>query len=209
LPPHSKATRQASGGALETATVLRLLLKNSVPLTVRASIQQVTLWLPPLSGRQISVSARPHLKAHRGKILSGHDRPGMPVHAASFIRKRRIVLETQLLGRLTKLRLIVVHEIFHFVWARLGNRLRAEYAELVRAELEANARGELGESAGGWKAGISSRGELKNYVCESFCDTAAWLYSGARKHPELTLAKRWRDRRRTWFTSVFAQNRAC
>ena len=169
----------------------------------------MTIGLPELFGGPIGVSALPHLKAHRGKLVSGLEHPGMPVHAASFIRHRQIVLETQLLGRPQKLRMIVAHEVFHFVWARLGNRLRAEYAALVAAELKAGARGELGESSEGWKLGVPAGGDLKNYICESFCDTAAWLYSGARKNPELTLATRWRNRRRAWFTAAFTRAKAC
>ncbi len=169
----------------------------------------MTSGLPDLFGGEIRVSALPHLKAHRGQLVSGRERPGMPVHAASFIRHRRIVLETQLLIRPQKLRMIVAHEVFHFVWARLGNRLRAEYAALVMAELKAGARGELGESSEGWKLDIPAGGDLKNYVCESFCDTAAWLYSGARRNPEITLAPRWRNRRRAWFTAAFTRAKAC
>lgn len=169
----------------------------------------MTSGLPDLFGGAIGVSARPHLKAHRGKLVSGREHPGMPVHAASFIRHRRIVLETQLLVRPQKLRMIVAHEVFHFVWARLGNRLRAEYAALIAVELEAGARGELGESSEGWKLGLSAGGDLKNYICESFCDTAAWLYSGARKNAELTLAARWRNRRRAWFTVAFNRAKPC
>jgi hypothetical protein len=134
------------------------------------------------------------LKAHRGQLLSGLRQPGQPVHAASFIRRREIVLESQLLARPRKLKLILIHEIFHFVWVRLGNRRRASFAALIQAELACGARGELGESAMAAKPGA-----LKNYVCESFCDTAAWLYSGLKTSPEFTLAARWQRRRRNWF----------
>jgi hypothetical protein len=44
----------------------------------------------------------------------------------------------------------------------------------------------------------------RDYVCESFCDTAAWLYSGVRRHPEFTLAPRFRERRAAWFEAAFA-----
>jgi len=159
--------------------------------------------LPELVGKSISVCAQPHLKAHRGQLVSGRHERGMPVHAASFIRRREIILETQLLERPQKLRLILAHEIFHFVWARLGNRRRAEYTGIVETEVAARARGEMGESADGWKLDIASGGDFKNYVCESFCDTAAWLYSGAKSSQELTLALRWRRQRRCWFNSVF------
>jgi hypothetical protein len=134
------------------------------------------------------------LKAHRGRLLSGLHQPGKPVHAASFIRRREIVLESQLQSHPRKLKLILIHEIFHFVWARLGNPRRAAFAALIHAELAASARGELGESAQAAK-----HGEVKNYICESFCDTAAWLYSGVKTSPEFTLAARWRGKRKAWF----------
>jgi len=134
------------------------------------------------------------LKAHRGRLLSGLDEPGKPVHAASFIRRRHIVLESQLLARPRKVKLILIHEIFHFVWVRLGNNRRAGFAALIQTELAHGARGELGESAEAAK-----QGDLKNYICESFCDTAAWLYSGVKSSPEFTLAARWRQKRKSWF----------
>ena len=42
----------------------------------------------------------------------------------------------------------------------------------------------------------------REYCCESFCDTAAWIYSGVRRHEEFTLAGRWRTGRRKWFEDV-------
>jgi hypothetical protein len=130
------------------------------------------------------------------------------VHAASFIRRREIVLEAELVRARPKLRLITVHEIFHFVWARLGNRDRAEYDRLLEAETSRRARGELGESSDRQK-GLLETGQLgdaawKFYVCESFCDTAAWLYAGVKQHAEFTLAERWRHLRRLWFELKFA-----
>ena len=43
----------------------------------------------------------------------------------------------------------------------------------------------------------------RDYLCESFCDTAAWIYSGVRRHPEYTLAARHRNRRAEWFRAAF------
>ena len=82
----------------------------------------------------------------------------------------------------------------------------AEYAALVETELVAGARGEMGESADGWKVGIAAGGDMKTYICESFCDTAAWLYSGVKQNRELTLAARWKGRRRAWFDSLLARD---
>ena len=127
------------------------------------------------------------------------------------IRRREIVLEAELMQARRKLRLITVHEIFHFVWARLGNADRAEYEELLQRERLRRARGELGESSDRQKellrAGQSGSASWKFYVCESFCDTAAWRYAGVREHAEFTLAARWRNLRRHWFEVKFAEIR--
>jgi hypothetical protein len=137
------------------------------------------------------------LTAHRGKLLSAAPERGTPVHAASFIRRREIILEYELLDKPT-LPLILVHEIFHFVWARLSNATRASFSALLAEEFRRNARGELGESA-------SVRKQLdphsRDYVCESFCDTAAWLYAARGRNA--TLAGRWQTRRRLWFEAAF------
>jgi hypothetical protein len=39
----------------------------------------------------------------------------------------------------------------------------------------------------------------REYCCESFCDTAAWLYAGVARHEEFTLAAPLRAARRKWF----------
>jgi len=43
----------------------------------------------------------------------------------------------------------------------------------------------------------------REYLCESFCDTGAWLYAGVKGHDEYTLAARFRKRRRAWFAEAF------
>ena len=161
--------------------------------------------MPRLSGRPICVRHARCLVAHRGKLLSGAEQPGFPVYAASFIRARTIIFDTELMARPRLLQLILLHEVFHFVWARLGNRKRAEFAGILEREMEGGARGELGESAGVEKERLRKCGgqersrSWRQYVCESFCDTAAWFYSGRRSHPAVTLAPRWRGRREHWF----------
>ncbi len=128
----------------------------------------------------------------------------MPVYAASFIHKRKIVLAAELLRDQRMLRLILVHELFHFVWPRLGNQTRAEFAALLRREVSAGARGELGESAEVKKQFRSnSAAAWKDYVCESFCDTAAWLFADVRDHEAFRLAARWKSRRASWFQKTF------
>jgi hypothetical protein len=158
--------------------------------------------LPVIPGGRVSVSVLPDLTAYRGKLLSQVEGRGTAVHAASFIRERRIVLETSLFNNEPLLRLILVHELFHFRWPRLGNHARACYTALLEEERAASARGELGESAEVRKRlAQSDRRRWKDYVCESFCDTAAWLYSGVEAHPSFRLAAHWRNRRADWFHS--------
>jgi hypothetical protein len=157
----------------------------------------VTKGLPALTGSPIFVSSQPCLTSYRGQLLSGRGELGTPVHAASFIRRREIILETQLLAHSNKLRLIVTHEVFHFIWARLGNQRRASYTQVVMAEMAAGARGELGESAHSWK-----QSDAKIYICESFCDTGAWLYSGVKRSSEFTLSAGWKQKRRAWFVAA-------
>ena len=140
---------------------------------------------------------------------------GTAVHAACFVRERKIVLHTELLAQPNVFRFILVHELFHFVWARLGNRRRAEFSALLRREHAARAPGELGESSSLKKECLeesdcrSNSRAWRDYVCESFCDTAAWLYSGRRRYAASTLAKRWRDCRACWFGLVFDDGCQC
>jgi hypothetical protein len=154
----------------------------------------------------VSISVEPSLTSFRGKLLSGKAHKGNAVHAASFIRERRIVLESALIANEALLRLILTHELLHFVWPRLGNPTRAQFANLLRAELSARARGELGESAAVGKerlllarnASERNTRHWRHYVCEAFCDTGAFLYSGVDAHEHFTLAPRWIARRTVW-----------
>jgi len=156
----------------------------------------------------------PALSAGIRKLYS--NRPyGQPVYAATFIRQRRIVLDQELERHPRELARILVHELYHFVWVRLGNEVRASYRALLLREWKARARGELGWSAEMRKAGLA-RGRLSavarrqkwhDYSCESFCDTAAWLYAGLRRHPEFTLAARHRKKRADWFHATFEDGR--
>jgi hypothetical protein len=155
--------------------------------------------LPALTGSPIYVRALTQLTAHRGRLLSQTPERGTPVHAASFIRRREIVLEEELLGK-RELAAIAVHEIFHFAWVRLGNARRAGYTALLAEERRGKARGEVGESAAVKKQADPS---CRDYVCESFCDTAAWLYAPGAK-ANVTLGQRWRAQRKAWFESACA-----
>jgi hypothetical protein len=151
----------------------------------------------------------PALTADRRRLYS--NRPhGQPVYAGSFIRKREIVLDRELERQPKELARILVHELFHFAWVRLGNPGRRSYEALVLEEWKQRARGELGWSAESRKRMLSNSSirtaaspPWRDYLCESFCDTAAWLYSGVRRHPEYTLAARHRNRRAEWFEAAF------
>ncbi len=160
--------------------------------------------LPRIPGRPISICVKPQLTTYRGQLLSGDPLRGVAVHAASFIRDRRIVLEEELFAKPALLRLILVHELFHFVWPSLRNELRLSYERLLEVELEAGARLEIGESAGVRKELFAAGYRCwKEYVCESFCDTAAWLYSGIAQHATFRLGKTWRKSRVHWFRDQF------
>jgi len=103
------------------------------------------------------------------------------------------------------LKRILIHELFHFVWLHLGNPSRRSWEELLLEEFRGHARGELGWSAE-WRKlelGECDRRQRsrrwREYACESFCDTAAWLFTGLRRHAEFTLCARRREARRGWF----------
>ena len=103
-----------------------------------------------------------------------------------------------------------MHEIFHFAWVRLSNQTRRSWEGVLAAELAVRARGELGWSSE-WRKNKLRQDKLalsdvrgrkpawRRYVCESFCDTSAWLYAGLRVHDEYTLAAGPRRVRRAWF----------
>ena len=163
------------------------------------------------------------------KLVLGVAPAESQMHAASFLRHSHIVIDRSLLGRRSELARILYHEIFHFVWARLGNPLRLSYEQLLRQEWSQGARGELGWSAESrklefvqqrrshrkadaglrrgrrhkpWRSSAGRRLWL-DYVCESFCDSAAWFcLPGGREHREWTLRPRFCDRRRRWLQAA-------
>lgn len=149
--------------------------------------------MPPLVGAPVQVGVVRGLRDRRG-----------PVHAGTFLRERRIALDCTR----AEFPRIFVHEVAHFIWLRLGNPARRSYEDVVRAEIAGAARGELGWSAEWRKNALRARDiagrtrRWRDYCCESFCDTAAWLYSGIGRHREFTLGARRRRARRTWFAEV-------
>lgn len=172
---------------------LRVSRSNS---HLRRALSKVTL----VAAAPIQVETAPSLTAYRGRLLTAEAR-GTPVHAASFIRQRRIILESQLLTRPAALQAIFLHELFHFAWRRMGNPQRLSFTEVISYEVSRRAAGEIAESAtvakARWRSKPTSTALWKNYVCEAFCDTAAFLYSQRPKTPEM--AAHWLTRRRAWF----------
>ncbi len=160
---------------------------------------------PRIHGEPIDVTFLPVLKAHRGAVRSGKSQKGTDVHAASFLRTRRIVLDSELRRRPAELARIFTHELFHFVWLRLGNPARRSWEELLNREFSRRSRGELGWSAESIKEKLAAKDRKertrlwRSYACESFCDSAAWLFHTRESHPEFTLGFRARQTRRRWF----------
>ncbi|HCC55769.1 MAG TPA: hypothetical protein DEQ47_00615 [Solibacterales bacterium] len=164
---------------------------------------------PELTGAPIEVCFRPALRVCRGKLVSNHPR-GAEVHAGSYIRERRIVIDASLRRDRREFERILLHEIFHFVWPRIGNRRRREFEALIAGELRGGVAGELGWSAEWRKNALRHtqtprRGRhWREYLCESFCDTGAWRWSGGR-HAEFTLSAAARRERRRWWDRSFGQ----
>jgi hypothetical protein len=132
-----------------------------------------------------------------------------PHSAATHIPRRLILLDSEVLVRPGEFERILVHEIFHFAWVRLSNQSRRSWEDVLAKELASRTPGELGWSAEWRKARLRRadvRGRVpgwRRYACESFCDTAAWLYAGLRVHDEFTLPSSARSLRRAWFRAHF------
>jgi hypothetical protein len=160
---------------------------------------------PKVRGLPIEITFLPELKARRGKLLSGKTERGREVHAGSFLRQRRIVLDAALKTRPRELARILTHELFHFAWLHLGNPQRRRFEDLLQAEIRRRVRGELGWSAERMKTRLSRADRVRRtrawreYVCESFCDSAAWLLAGRGGNEEFTLPSAARRARRAWF----------
>lgn len=146
--------------------------------------------LPELSGKAIQVRIRASLGPHL---------------ASTFLRRRLILLDSEVLSRRGDFERILVHELFHFVWIRLSNAVRRDWEQVLAREIARGARGELGWSSERRKIKLSSKdARLRSrlwrlYACESFCDTAAWRFAGLNAHGEFTLAPAYRRGRRAWF----------
>jgi hypothetical protein len=148
--------------------------------------------LPPLSGHPIRVELRNSLGPHL---------------AATSIPARLILLDRVVLTNTGDFERILIHEIFHFAWLRLSNRIRRNWEILLANE---RAPGELGWSAEWRKSKLKpSDAELRSpawrrYARESFCDSAAWLFSELKHHDEFTLPAKSRRLRKRWFEKILA-----
>lgn len=150
--------------------------------------------LPRLDGRPIRVELRGSLGGH---------------HAATDVPKRLILLERELAAQPQEFSRILIHELFHFAWKRLSNGTRASWSTILAREFARGTRGELGWSAESRKLRLASKyservveeseGRWRRYICESFCDTAAWKYAGLAAHDEFTLGVAARRARSKWF----------
>ena len=114
-------------------------------------------------------------------------------------------------------RRILLHEYFHFAWVRLGNQRRRAWEAYLASEWNSGARGEAGWSAE-WRKQKLSDGDVahrsrrwRDYCCESFCDTAAWIMGGVHSEAsdvsEVTLGQARRRARRVWFKAHFRAHR--
>jgi hypothetical protein len=191
---------------LKTRHIFRL---RQVPRSSSKYVEAAKKRLPEFDGRSISVRFLPDLSAGSRKLYSQR-KVGQPVYAATFIRKRKIVFDREIEHKPGEMARILAHELFHFAWVRLGNPGRWSYEALLRREWKQHSRGELGWSAESRKSALPRRppaAKWRAYACESFCDSAAWLYSGVRRHGEFTLAERHRKRRAEWFKATFSDRR--
>lgn len=149
--------------------------------------------LPELNGRPIRVILRASLGPHL---------------AATSIPRRVIYLDREVLAQRGDFERILVHELFHFVWVRLSNQARREWESLLSVEFRRRVKGELGWSAEWRKHKLGTQDVAartpawRRYACESFCDSAARLYSGLKNHEEFTLSSPWVRRRSAWMANL-------
>lgn len=133
--------------------------------------------------------------------------------AGVSIPGRLILLDAAVLAQRGEFERILTHELFHFVWVRLGNQQRIDWEQILAREVRTRVAGELGWSAE-WRKQTLKLADVRlrtprwrRYACESFCDTAAWMFAGLRAHDEFTLCAAPRLPRRQWFTEQFSSGR--
>src|SRR5579872_4435459 len=131
--------------------------------------------------------------------------------AGASIPRRLILLDAAVLARRGEFERILIHELFHFVWVQLSNQKRFAWEQVLAGELREHVKGELGWSAE-WRKKSLTRVDSRlrtpkwrRYACESFCDSAAWMFGGLPTHDEFTLAVASRRLRRNWFVEQFPE----
>jgi hypothetical protein len=183
-----------------------MMLDAATESTVRRTLNGAPLF----EGRPIQLRFLPDLRRCRGKLVSGSS-VGEEVHAAADLERRVIILDRALTSSDGELRRILLHEIFHFVWRRLSTQARRGYEAVIAKEFTGRARGELGWSSEMRKRRLAHSDTItrsrrwREYLCESFCDTASWVYSEMTDHPEFTLAPRFSRARRKWLVGFVSQ----
>ena len=189
-PRSSGATHNRSSGAKAPRGLKPAPLFLFQDPALRRQALALLRRLPPLAGKPIAIATARGLRDRHGAA-----------HAGSFLRLRRIAFDCAR----SEFPRVLVHELFHFVWLRAGNNLRRAFENLLAEEWRGKGRGELGWSAEFRKAALTSADvrtrsrRWREYCCESFCDTAAWLYAGVARHEEFNLEGRLRSRRRAFF----------
>ena len=227
-PYFASMSSATSGSAAKAALAgvrfeggVRILGMELAPRLTSGEQRALTYWVRRLPGSfaerlpRLKLAAADELRLVQGRVVVNKTPQGSAVgpedrlHAASFIPERYLVLHRQLFRRRVELGRILYHELCHFLWPRLGNPARKSYEELVRAEFRRGVRGELGYSSEWRKAKLRAGGGRiprqkrlwREYVCESFCDTASYVLLGAERragHSEYTLSRAARERRRRW-----------
>ena len=130
---------------------------------------------------------------YRANLL---DTAGNQAHAATSIPGREIVLDPELRRNAHERQRILLHEYFHFTWVRLGNPRRRAWEEFLAREWKSRTRGEAGWSAEWRKKELTALDlsqrtrRWRDYCCESFCDTGAWIKSGIATENTLSRTRR-------------------
>jgi hypothetical protein len=189
---HPRKRVHTSVNTARTSACATIFVADEAAL--RARVVRALRRMPPLSGDPIRIGRMSNMRSNYG-----------PSHAGTMLRKRRIFFNCTA----AEFPRIFVHEVFHFVWLRGGNVVRISFEQLLADEIEGGVQGELGWSAELRKEKLTAADRRhrtrrwREYCCEAFCDTAAWLYCGLERHEEFTLAKRCRKIRREWFKGTF------
>ena len=156
----------------------------------------------------MKIDFRPNLHARSGKLFAGRRARGEAVNAGAFLSRRRVTLDSSLLDDAPELMRIMAHEMFHFVWRRLDNKTRFEWEKLLASERTVLDLGWSAES----RRRVMTRADIKQrtkrwreYCCEAFSDTAAWIFSPRLPHDEFSLPAAARRQRRLWFVRLLKE----